>query len=128
MPAELAVRLRDPARRAVRFPAVAIGATFAAMACRATLGGTTWTFETLADLMAKASPPRSGDALAGIAASSAQHNVAAKTALADMPLKTFLSEALVPYETDDVTRLILDGHDAAAFAPVASLTVGEFRD
>jgi ethanolamine ammonia-lyase large subunit len=98
------------------------------MAYRATLGGTTWTFETLADLMAKASPPRSGDALAGIAAASAQHNVAAKMALADVPLKTFLTEALIPYETDEVTRLILDGHDAAAFAPVASLTVGEFRD
>jgi ethanolamine ammonia-lyase large subunit len=98
------------------------------MAYRATLGSTTWTFETLADLMAKASPLRSGDVLAGIAATSAQHNVAAKVALADVPLKTFLTQALVPYETDEVTRLILDGHDAAAFAPVASLTVGEFRD
>lgn len=98
------------------------------MAYRATLGSTTWTFDTLADLMAKASPLRSGDMLAGIAATSAQHNVAAKMALADTPLKAFLTHALVPYETDDVTRLIFDGHDAAAFAPVASLTVGEFRD
>ena len=98
------------------------------MAYRATLGSTTWTFETLADLMAKASPLRSGDVLAGVAATSAQHNVAAKMALADTPLKAFLTDALVPYETDEVTRLILDGHDAAAFAPVASLTVGEFRD
>jgi ethanolamine ammonia-lyase large subunit len=84
--------------RACRFPAAVIGATFAVMAYRATLGGTTWTFESLADLMAKASPPRSGDALAGIAAASAQHNVAAKMALADVPLKTFLTQALVPYE------------------------------
>ena len=98
------------------------------MAYRATLGATTWTFDGLADLMAKASPLRSGDVLAGIAATSAQHNVAAKMALADTPLKTFLTEAVVPYETDEVTRLILDGHDAAAFAPVAALTVGEFRD
>ena len=98
------------------------------MAYRATLGSTAWTFETLADLMAKASPLRSGDVLAGLAATSAQQNVAAKMALADLPLKTFLTQALVPYETDEVTRLILDGHDAEAFAPVASLTVGEFRD
>ncbi len=98
------------------------------MAFASTIGATTWRFDSLADLMAKASPLRSGDALAGIAATSAQQNVAAKLALADVPLKTFLTEALVPYETDDVTRLIQDGHDAAAFAPVASLTVGEFRD
>ncbi len=98
------------------------------MAFASTIGATTWRFDSLADLMAKASPPRSGDALAGIAATSAQQNVAAKLALADVPLKTFLAEALVPYETDEVTRLILDGHDAAAFAPVAPLTVGEFRD
>lgn len=93
-----------------------------------TIGATTWRFDGLADLLAKASPPRSGDALAGIAATSAQQNVAAKQALADVPLKAFLSEALVPYEIDEVTRLILDSHDPAAFAPVSSLTVGEFRD
>lgn len=98
------------------------------MTFASTIGATTWRFDGLADLMAKASPPRSGDALAGIAATSAQQNVAAKQALADVPLKTFLSEALVPYETDEVTRLILDSHDPEAFAPVSSLTVGEFRD
>ena len=98
------------------------------MTFASTIGATTWRFDGLADLMAKASPPRSGDALAGIAATSAQQNVAAKQALADVPLKTFLSEALVPYEIDEVTRLILDSHDPAAFAPVSSLTVGEFRD
>ena len=98
------------------------------MAFASTIGATTWRFDSLAELMAKASPPRSGDALAGIAATSAQENVAAKQALADVPLKTFLNQALVPYEIDEVTRLILDGQDATAFAPVASLTVGEFRD
>jgi ethanolamine ammonia-lyase large subunit len=90
--------------------------------------GTTYAFKGLGDVMAKASPLRSGDVLAGVAAASAQQNVAAKMVLADTPLKAFLSEALVPYETDEVTRLILDGHDAAAFAPVSSLTVGGFRD
>jgi ethanolamine ammonia-lyase large subunit len=92
------------------------------------VAGTTYAFDGLGDVMAKASPLRSGDVLAGVAAISAQQNVAAKMVLADTPLKTFLSEALVPYETDEVTRLILDSHDAAAFAPVASLTVGGFRD
>ncbi|MBP7704668.1 MAG: ethanolamine ammonia-lyase subunit EutB [Caulobacter sp.] len=98
------------------------------MIWRQRLGDTTWTFDTLADLMAKATPPRSGDALAGIAAQSAEQAVAARMALADTPLKTFLTEQVVPYEADEVTRLIVDTHDAAAFAPVASLTVGEFRD
>ncbi|MBU4433504.1 MAG: ethanolamine ammonia-lyase subunit EutB [Alphaproteobacteria bacterium] len=92
------------------------------------VAGTTYAFESLADLMAKASPLRSGDVLAGVAATSAQQNVAARMILADTPLKAFLSQALVPYETDEVTRLILDSHDASAFAPVASLTVGELRD
>jgi ethanolamine ammonia-lyase large subunit len=92
------------------------------------VAGTTYAFDGLADVMAKASPPRSGDMLAGVAATSAQQNVAARMVLADTPLKTFLTETLVPYEIDEVTRLILDSHDAAAFAPVASLTVGAFRD
>jgi len=85
-------------------------------------------FADLKDLMAKATPPRSGDMLAGIAAASAEENVAAKMALADLPLKTFLSEAVVPYEDDEVTRLIMDRHDPIAFAPVSALTVGDFRD
>jgi ethanolamine ammonia-lyase large subunit len=93
-------------------------------ACR----GTTYLFADLKDLLAKASPPRSGDALAGIAAASAEETVAAKMALADLPLRRFLSEAVVPYEADEVTRLILDGHDEAAFGAVAHLTVGGFRD
>jgi ethanolamine ammonia-lyase large subunit len=95
---------------------------------RSACGGTTYLFADLKDLLAKASPPRSGDALAGIAAASAEENVAARMALADLPLRRFLDEAVVPYETDEVTRLILDGHHAAAFAPVAHLTVGDFRD
>ncbi|WP_241464031.1 ethanolamine ammonia-lyase subunit EutB [Rhodoferax saidenbachensis] len=78
--------------------------------------------------MAKATPLRSGDVLAGVAAHSAQERAAAQMALAAIPLRTFLNEALVPYESDEVTRLILDSHDAQAFAPVAHLTVGDFRN
>ncbi|HTP52995.1 MAG TPA: ethanolamine ammonia-lyase subunit EutB [Anaeromyxobacteraceae bacterium] len=87
-----------------------------------------WRFSDLKDLLAKASPARSGDALAGIAARSAEERMAARMALADLPLRTFLDEAVVPYESDDVTRLILDGHDHDAFQPIASLTVGDFRN
>jgi ethanolamine ammonia-lyase large subunit len=82
----------------------------------------------LRELMAKASPARSGDELAGVAAGSAEARVRAQMALADVPLKAFLAEPLIPYEKDEVTRLICDSHDAAAFAPVAHLTVGDFRD
>jgi ethanolamine ammonia-lyase large subunit len=78
--------------------------------------------------MACASPPRSGDYLAGIGAESALQRMAARHVLADLPLKVFLSEALIPYEDDNITRLILDGHHAAAFAPIAHLTVGDFRN
>ena len=79
-------------------------------------------------LLAKASPARSGDELAGIAAKSAEERVRAQMELAAVPLKRFLEEPLIPYETDEVTRLICDSHDTAAFAPVSSLTVGEFRE
>lgn len=95
---------------------------------RIALGGETFDFGTLATVMAKATPARSGDALAGLIANSDVERVAAQMVLADLPLTTFLSEALVPYEDDAVTRLILDSHDAAAFAPVAHMTVGQFRD
>lgn len=98
------------------------------MGYKATLGGETFRFADLRELMAKATPARSGDQLAGIAADSAQERVAAREALADLPLATFVREALVPYEADEVTRLIVDTHDAPAFAPVAHLTVGGFRD
>jgi ethanolamine ammonia-lyase large subunit len=92
------------------------------------LRGTRHVFADLRALLACATPPRSGDALAGIAAESAAQRVAAQHALADLPLRHFLSETVVPYEQDAVTRLILDRHDAAAFAPVAHLTIGGFRD
>jgi ethanolamine ammonia-lyase large subunit len=98
------------------------------MAYRVALGRQTHVFADLKELMAKATPSRSGDMLAGIAATSMEEAMAARIALADVPLRSFLSEALVPYESDEVTRLIIDGHDAAAFAPVASMTVGGFRD
>jgi ethanolamine ammonia-lyase large subunit len=95
---------------------------------RATLRRSTHTFPDLRTLLAKASPARSGDELAGLAATSAGERLAAQHALADVPLAEFLAEPVVPYETDEVTRLILDTHDRAAFAPVAALTVGAFRD
>jgi ethanolamine ammonia-lyase large subunit len=95
---------------------------------RASVGVRSWQFADLRDLLAKATPLRSGDELAGIAAGSAAERVAARMALADVPLATFLVEAVVPYEDDDVTRLIIDSHDQAAFAPVAHLTVGALRD
>lgn len=93
-----------------------------------TVGGHGYRFADLKALLAAATPARSGDQLAGIAAESEQERVAAQTLLADLPLRTFLTEQVVPYEDDEVTRLIIDGHDAQAFAPVAAMTVGEFRD
>jgi len=98
------------------------------MAYHQVIGSQRYVFQDLKDLMAKASPIRSGDMLAGIAASCAEENVAAKLCLADLPLNTFLTHALVPYEDDEVTRLIIDTHDAQAFAPIAHLTVGSLRD
>jgi ethanolamine ammonia-lyase large subunit len=98
------------------------------MAYRVSAGGQSYAFADLRELMGKATPPRSGDRLAGLAADTMQEMMAARFALADLPLATFLNEALVPYEADEVTRLILDTHDAAAFHPVRSLTVGAFRD
>jgi len=93
-----------------------------------TAGSTTYGFRDLKDLMAKATPLRSGDLLAGLAAQSAQERVVAQMALADLPLITFLNQPLVPYEHDEITRLIIDTHDAMAFAPVRHLTVGDFRN
>jgi ethanolamine ammonia-lyase large subunit len=90
------------------------------------IDGVTYRFGDLKTLLARASPHRSGDALAGVAAQSAQERMAARMALADLPLATFLNEVL--YEEDDVTRLILESHDKAAFAPVSGLTVGAFRE
>ena len=93
-----------------------------------TIGNRGYGFADLRALLAKATPARSGDALAGIAAASAEERVAAQFVLADLPLAHFLSEQVVPYESDEVTRLIMDTHDVAAFEPVRSLTVGELRD
>ncbi|MFN3297932.1 ethanolamine ammonia-lyase subunit EutB [Caldimonas sp.] len=92
------------------------------------LAGVRYRFESLRELLAKASPLRSGDCLAGLAADSEQERMAARWVLAEVPLRQFLEEPVVPYEVDEVTRLIIDTHDAGAFAPVASLTVGAFRD
>ena len=93
-----------------------------------TVGQRSYRFDDLRALMAKATPERTGDVLAGIAAGSAEERVAAQMALADLPLKTFLSEQVVPYECDEVTRVILETHDAQAFAAIAHLTLGDLRD
>lgn len=93
-----------------------------------TIRGVTYSFATLKELLAKASPRRTGDELAGVGAASAEERVAARFVLAELPLSYFLNEAIIPYESDEVTRLIVDSHDASVFAPLASLTVGEFRN
>ena len=98
------------------------------MVYRHAIDSTTYVFDDLRDLLAKATPPRSGDRLAGIAADSAGQMIAARIALADVPLKQFLNDTVIPYEHDEVTRLILDTHDPSAFAAISSLTVGAFRD
>lgn len=98
------------------------------MAYRESIGSRTYRFDDLKTLLAKASPFRSGDQLAGLAAADERERVAAQGALARVELKDFLNEAVVPYEADEITRLIIDGHDRAAFAPVAHLTVGGLRD
>jgi ethanolamine ammonia-lyase large subunit len=92
------------------------------------IGSRRYTFSSLRELLAKATPLRSGDMLAGVAAASAEERVAAQCALADLPLRHFCDEEVVPYDADEVTRLIVDTHDAEAFAPVQSLTVGELRN
>jgi ethanolamine ammonia-lyase large subunit len=98
------------------------------MVYRHTIDANSYVFDDLRDLLAKATPPRSGDRLAGVAASTAEEMVAARMALADVPLSRFLSETVIPYEEDEITRLIVDDHDAAAFAPLSAMTVGSFRD
>ena len=94
----------------------------------ATVAGNRYTFPDIAALLAKASPLRSGDVLAGIAAANDEERVAAQVALADLPLQTLLARHVVAYEADEVTRLIIDTHDKTAFAPIAHLTVGGLRD
>jgi len=93
-----------------------------------TVSSTVHQFDDLKTLLAKATPARSGDDLAGLSASTAEERVAAQMALAELPLATFLREPLIPYESDEVTRLILDEHGAPAFAPFSHLTVGDFRN
>ncbi|HTJ56562.1 MAG TPA: ethanolamine ammonia-lyase subunit EutB [Devosiaceae bacterium] len=95
---------------------------------RYTAGSNSWRFEDLRELLAKATPERSGDRLAGIAAETSVERVAARFCLSEVPLRSFLAELVIPYEDDEVTRLIVDTHDAAAFAPVSHMTVGEFRE
>ena len=98
------------------------------MGYHASIGTTRHLFASLREVMAKATPQRSGDLLAGVAAESAQQRMAARMVLGETPLATFLEEMLIPYESDAVTRLIIDSHDASAFAPIAHLSVGDFRD
>ncbi|RPD42116.1 ethanolamine ammonia-lyase subunit EutB [Chitinophaga barathri] len=98
------------------------------MSWRHTIHHRSYHFSDLKTLLAKASPHRSGDALAGLSADTYEERVAAQMTLADLPLKTFLQQAVIPYEQDEITRLIMDTHDATAFAPIASLTVGGLRD
>jgi ethanolamine ammonia-lyase large subunit len=98
------------------------------MVFRQIVDATSYLFDDLRDLLAKATPPRSGDRLACVAADSAEQMIAARMALADVPLKHFLNEAVVPYEDDEVTRLIVDSHDTSSFAAISALTVGGFRD
>ncbi|KKB63670.1 ethanolamine ammonia-lyase [Robbsia andropogonis] len=98
------------------------------MIFRETIGARTYLFDGLGSLLAKAGPRRSGDELAGVAASSEEERVAAKLALAATPLKVFLNETLIPYEEDEITRLIVDSHSDAAFKPISHLTVGDFRN
>src|SRR5580698_5387230 len=93
-----------------------------------TVGRRSHQFDTLRELMGKATPRRSGDELAGIAADSAEQRAAAQRCLADVPLQRFLDEPVIPYEDDAVTRLIVDTHDRTAFSAVAGHTVGSFRD
>lgn len=98
------------------------------MSYRTAIGSHLFVFDDLKQVMAFASPARSGDYLAGIGAATSQERMAARHVLAETPLKQFLTEALIPYEDDSITRLIIDGHDARAFAPVSHMTVGDFRN
>ncbi|MEO5737445.1 MAG: ethanolamine ammonia-lyase subunit EutB, partial [Variovorax sp.] len=98
------------------------------MRYRTTIDAQVFSFDDLKQVMAVASPARSGDYLAGVGAATVQQRMAARHVLAETPLRQFLTEVLVPYEDDNITRLIIDTHDAAAFAPVAHLTVGDFRN
>src|SRR5437588_8466097 len=98
------------------------------MSYQHTIGRKTYRFNDLKTLLAKASPHRSGDVLAGLCAESYEERVAAQMTLADVPLKVFLNEAVIPYEDDEITRLIVDNHNDISFSLIDSLTIGELRD
>jgi len=98
------------------------------MAYRHMIGDRTYRFADLKTLLAKATSPRSGDYLAGIGAVTEVERVAARMALAELPLKQFLNETVIPYEADEVTRLCIDKHNASAFSTIAHLSVGDFRN
>ena len=93
-----------------------------------TIDSNTYLFEDLKAVLAKATPARSGDFLAGVAADTYAERMAARMCLAEIPLKQFLEDLIIPYEADEVTRLIVDTHDQMAFAEISHLTVGDFRD
>jgi ethanolamine ammonia-lyase large subunit len=93
-----------------------------------TVGGTRYVFADLKTLLARATPPRSGDRLAGLEAADMTERVAAQLALADLPLRCLIEDPVLPYETDEITRLIIDSHDRDAFVPIAAMNVGELRD
>ena len=95
---------------------------------RYSVGTQTYQFADLKDVLAKATPARSGDYLAGVAAETYAERMAARMCLAEIPLKTFLEDLIIPYEADEVTRLIVDTHNVQAFAEISHLTVGDFRD
>ncbi len=98
------------------------------MIYRYTIDSHTYQFEDLKAVLAKATPARSGDYLAGVAAETYAERMAARMCLAEIPLKQFLEDLIIPYETDEVTRLIVDTHDRKAFSEISHLTVGDFRD
>ncbi|HTF32001.1 MAG TPA: ethanolamine ammonia-lyase subunit EutB, partial [Flavitalea sp.] len=98
------------------------------MSYQHTIGQKVYRFNDLKDLLAKASPLRSGDILAGIAAETYEERVAAQMTLADVPVRNFLNEVVVPYDEDEITRLIIDSHDAGSFEVISHLTIGELRD
>ena len=92
------------------------------------VGGTRYVFADLKTLLARATPPRSGDRLAELAAADMTERVAAQLALAELPLRRLIEDPVLPYETDEITRLIIDSHDGDAFAAIAAMTLGELRD
>jgi ethanolamine ammonia-lyase large subunit len=98
------------------------------MSYRHTIRNKVYKFSDLKTLLGKASPYRSGDELAGVVAESYEERVSAQITLADVPLKTFLNEVVIPYEQDEITRLIIDSHDITGFSLISHLTVGELRD